>query len=193
MCFEPSQFAAHNHLRAGGRGGKGGRGGESILPLPQPASFSDAEITLRNLVQQHKTWTACSTFRRKQGRQSGIGWSWPVSPDVRKSAAYWQRVMVLLQWLVKKCIDSLQVPSSSCRPIKKYNSSYAPHVQGRRIPQNQSERSPVVTEQWRCHKRQQNCSMKHELHSSPSVRPSPKAIDYARDRKPWTQFEGDSG
>ena len=27
------------------------RGGESILPLPQPASLSDAEITLRDLVE----------------------------------------------------------------------------------------------------------------------------------------------
>ena len=39
--------AALNHLRE--EGGKGE--GESILTLPQPASLSDVEITLRNLVQ----------------------------------------------------------------------------------------------------------------------------------------------
>ena len=49
--------------------------GESILPLPQPASLSDAEITLRDLVEQHGTWTAYSTYGRKQGRTSENGWS----------------------------------------------------------------------------------------------------------------------
>ena len=59
--------AALNHLRWG----------ESILPLPQPASLSDVEITLRNLVQSTRALPL-----EKTGMKTGIGWSWPVSPDV---------------------------------------------------------------------------------------------------------------
>ena len=33
-----------------------------------------------------------------------------------EGAAYRQRVVALLQWLERKSIGSLQVPSSSCRP-----------------------------------------------------------------------------
>ena len=44
---------ALDHLRGGGGGrGEGGRGGENAFcPLPQPASLSDAEITLHNLAE----------------------------------------------------------------------------------------------------------------------------------------------
>ena len=88
------------------------RGGESILPLPQPASSSHAEFTLRNLVQTTQDVDPCS------------------------------------------------------------------------------EKSPAMTEQCTT---QQNRTMAKWAASSLSVRPSPKAIDLARRRKPWTQYEGDRG
>ena len=104
LCASSVPVAALDHLR----------GGETILPLPHPASFSDVEITLRNLVETTQDVDRVQHLWKKQNRKSENGCSWPVSPD-----------------------------------------------------------------------------MKNGLHSSPSVRPSPKAIDYARCRKPWTQSEGD--
>ena len=53
-----------------------------------------------------------------------------------------------------------------------------------------SEKSPVMTEQCTT---QQNRTMAKWAASSLSVWPSSKAIDLARRRKPWTQFEGDRG
>ena len=41
------------------------REGRKILPLPHPASFSIVEISLRSLVEQHKTWTVCNTFGKR--------------------------------------------------------------------------------------------------------------------------------
>ena len=42
LCASKRTIAALDHLR----------GGEAILPLPHPASFSDVEITLRDLIEQ---------------------------------------------------------------------------------------------------------------------------------------------
>ena len=95
-----------------------------------------------------------------------------------EGAAYRQRVVALLQWLERKSIGSLQVPSSSCRPeqdVKLLLCTTFARVKG--ALKVKGEGSPLVTERWRYHKRQQNRTMKNGLHGSPSVRPSPKAID----------------
>ena len=39
---------------------------------------------------QHRTWTACSTFEKRQGRKSGNGWSWPVSPEAPHTGNAWR-------------------------------------------------------------------------------------------------------
>ena len=62
------------------------REGEIILPLPQPASLSDVKITLCNLMEQHRTLTACSTLKMKQ-RKSENGVSRLVSPNVRSTGS----------------------------------------------------------------------------------------------------------
>ena len=51
--------AALNHLR----------GGESILPLPQPASLSDAEITFRDLVETTQDVDRVQHFWKEAGQK----------------------------------------------------------------------------------------------------------------------------
>ena len=81
-----------------------------------------------------------------------------------EGAAYRQRVVALLE---RKSIGSLQVPSSSCRPEQNANlllcTTFA-RVKG--ALKVKGEGSPVVTERWRYHKRQQNRTMKNGLHGS---------------------------
>ena len=61
-------------------------------------------------LKQHRTWTACSTFERSTAESLGmVG----VTRGQEKRRMP-QRVMTLLQWLERKNIGRLQVPSSSC-------------------------------------------------------------------------------
>ena len=60
LCASKRTIAALDHLREG----------ESILPLPQPASISVAEITLRDLVVTTQDVDCVQHFSRKQDRKS---------------------------------------------------------------------------------------------------------------------------
>ena len=139
------------------------RGGESILPLPQPASLSDAEITLRDLVEttqdvdrvQH-LWKEVA--RAESLRMVGRGRCHQMSEEEHRQLP--SAIIIL--------------PSRA----RRVNCSYAPHL--KRVKEAlkvKGEGSPVMTVRWRYHKRQQKRTVKNGLHGSPSVRPSPKAID----------------
>ena len=62
LCASKDTIAALNHLR----------GRESILPLPQPASSSVAEFTLRDLVVTHKRGPRAALVERSRAKSLGL-------------------------------------------------------------------------------------------------------------------------
>ena len=62
LCASKSTVAALDHLREG----------ESILPLPQPASSSVAEFTLRDLLVTHKRGPCAAPWERSRAKSMGI-------------------------------------------------------------------------------------------------------------------------
>ena len=129
-------------------------------------------------LRQHRTWTACSTFGRKQGRKSEYDWSWPVSPDVRRRRRIPAARVTLLQWLERKSIGSFQVPSSSCRPEQDVKLLLCTTFdEGEGSPQSQGRREPSGNRAVALPQTSAKSHHENRLHGSPSVRPSPKAID----------------
>ena len=128
------------------------RGGESILPLPQPASLSVAENTFRSLIETTKTWAACSTCKRKQDRKFDM---------IRHGRCHQMCCVAADPELFKECRGQ-SVQNSRERQVLLES-----------LPGSSTGAADEVS-------RRAKSIMATELHESPSVRPSSKAVDFAR-------------
>ena len=192
VCFEAYQWP---HLTTCG-GGEGGRGGGEEkafslcrnlrhFPLPKITSRPGWAAQGVNRVQH---------FCKEAGRKTVNGRSWPVSPDARRR----RRIpaacggTAAVAWEEKH----RQPPSEIIILPSQGRSKITPihHIcNGEGSPQSQRRKVPSGV---RAVALPQTSAKSHHdkwADGSPSVRPSPKAIDYARGRKPWILSEGNRG
>ena len=88
-------------------------GRESILPLPQPALFSVAEIILRDLVVTTQDVDRVQHLWKQAGQKT---WEWLVLTSVRRKRPIPAACGVTATIIRELYINSLQVPSSCAVP-----------------------------------------------------------------------------